>query len=550
MTISAFFSDMPFWQQWVTDTIIATALLMALVLLLRRSVARLFGPQIAYLLWLVPAIRLLMPAYSQTIEIEAAAIASLPDIDALSSSAIAASASHDALSGTGSSAAGMSFELLPFVLTLWLGGAALFLIVQLASYLQQRAEILSDGQEVDLFDDIKVIQVAGIDSPFAFGVFHRFIAIPLDFYAKYSPIEQQLALRHELAHHQARDLLANFAALTLLSLHWFNPLAWMAYRAFRFDQEAACDARVLASSDAQERHSYGRLIAKAATGRTLALASPLTPKEKLCERLTLMSQSRKSKFRRRVGAMTIAIAAATALSVTATVSYAYEIKAPTAPIAPAVAQTAPAAPSVSAVPEAMPVPFATATPVAAPTAPPAVEAKEEAERDKAAIAGEKIEKAKKKKVNTVVIGDRRTVITTAGNGAPVIVKVSQENSNFISEQEALKIADDALASLDVDTLIPNITLARDCSKGEDTEEVSSKTVNGRLVMVIGLCNATKLAEARSGALEGLREARDDIANDSDIPESFRKRLKKVLDQQIRQLEGQELGSRARSVRDS
>ncbi len=558
MTISAFFSDMPFWQQWVTDTIIATALLMALVLLLRRSVARLFGPQIAYLLWLVPAIRLLMPAYSQTIEIEAAAIASLPDMDALSSSAIAASASHDALSGTGSSAAAMSFELLPFVLTLWLGGAALFLIVQLASYLQQRAEILSDGQQVDLFDDIKVIQVAGIDSPFAFGVFQRFIAIPLDFYANYSPVEQQLALRHELAHHQARDLLANFAALTLLSLHWFNPLAWMAYRAFRFDQEAACDARVLASSDAQERHSYGRLIAKAATGRMLAFASPLTPKKKLCERLTLMSQSRKSKFRRRVGAMTIAIAAATALSVTATVSYAYEIKAPTAPIAPAVAQTAPAAPSVPAVPEVVsasaPVPFAAPIPIAAPIAAPVAEV--EAARAKAEIAKEKAEKAKakaktekeKKKAVTAFLTEDADAVSNYDR--VFITKASQGDTVVISEQEARKIADDALASLDVDTLIPNITLARDCSKGEDTEEVSSKTVNGRLFMTIGLCNATKLAEARSGALEGLREARDDIANDSDIPESFRKRLKKVLDQQIRQLEGQELGSRARSVRDS
>src|SRR3546814_11412734 len=67
-----------------------------------------------------------------------------------------------------------------------------------------------------------------------------------------------LAIDHELAHHRHGDLWANAAALVLLAAQWFNPFAWRAIRAFRFDQEAACDARVLNMVDREEADREGR----------------------------------------------------------------------------------------------------------------------------------------------------------------------------------------------------------------------------------------------------------------------------------------------------
>jgi bla regulator protein blaR1 len=49
---------------WLFDTLCITTLLMVAVLIMRRPVARHFGPGIAYLLWLIPAARLLMPSLS------------------------------------------------------------------------------------------------------------------------------------------------------------------------------------------------------------------------------------------------------------------------------------------------------------------------------------------------------------------------------------------------------------------------------------------------------------------------------------------------------
>jgi len=70
--------------------------------------------------------------------------------------------------------------------------------------------------------------------------------------------------------HQPLLVFGIVAALLLLASQWFNPFAWRAIRAFRFDQEAACDARVLTMADEAPRDlrtaRYATAIAKAAVG--------------------------------------------------------------------------------------------------------------------------------------------------------------------------------------------------------------------------------------------------------------------------------------------
>ena len=46
---------------WLADTLIVTGLLIFAVLVLRRPVARAFGAQAAYALWLLPLLRLVLP---------------------------------------------------------------------------------------------------------------------------------------------------------------------------------------------------------------------------------------------------------------------------------------------------------------------------------------------------------------------------------------------------------------------------------------------------------------------------------------------------------
>ena len=113
------------------------------------------------------------------------------------------------------------------------------------------------------------------------------IAVPADFGPLYAERERRLALEHEIAHHRSGDLIVNLVAFGLLCLQWFNPLAWAAHAAFRFDQEAACDASVLDRSGPGPSE-YGRAIAKAASGRALLFASALDRRNTLHRRLKSM----------------------------------------------------------------------------------------------------------------------------------------------------------------------------------------------------------------------------------------------------------------------
>ena len=49
------------FASFLTDTLVWTGVLIALVLVLRRSVARVFGPGLAYALWLLPLLRFALP---------------------------------------------------------------------------------------------------------------------------------------------------------------------------------------------------------------------------------------------------------------------------------------------------------------------------------------------------------------------------------------------------------------------------------------------------------------------------------------------------------
>lgn len=357
--------------EWLVDTLVVTAALMALVLVVRRPVARHFGAEIAYLLWAIPLARLFMPPLVQTIEVPVSAPAQpdpatgaamalpvegmAPPVDAVPESAFDVSVLMDA-------------DWFAIGVTIWLCGAAIFLIAQLSAYLQNRRELLDDAVEVSRIDDIRVIEIAGISGPFAFGLWRRYIALPIGFTRDFNPVERELALAHERSHHRAGDLWANFAALAMLSLHWFNPIAWMAWRAFRFDQEAACDARVLRRRTAAERSAYARAIAKAATGHTLAFASPLNPKTKIVERLKIMKQQETSRTRKWLGGTLIGSGLVTAMAMTATVSYAIQPTMDEADLA--AAPQAPAAPDAPEAPWAPSAPDAPAAP-AAPDAPKA-----------------------------------------------------------------------------------------------------------------------------------------------------------------------------------
>jgi hypothetical protein len=92
-------------------------------------------------------------------------------------------------------------------------------------------------------------------------------------------------------------------------LSWFNPLAWLAFRAFREDQELACDAAVAAGVGPEARHDYARALVKSASRPGLIAACPLNHADQLKRRLRMMKHHRRSRLRLLGGAAAITLLA-------------------------------------------------------------------------------------------------------------------------------------------------------------------------------------------------------------------------------------------------
>lgn len=271
---------------WLFGTLIATSALIALVLLVREPVRRRFGSRVAYGLWLIPAARLLMPTLTQTVERTVpAGVPVRPLIQPIAGEPMMLTQ----LSPDGSSLIEQIGGWPTILVTVWLGVAAGLFLSRVIAFHRDRRAILGKAVEIARLGSIRLVRSIEVASPIAFGIVDRVIAVPADFDRLYDERERCLALDHELAHHRSGDLVANLVAFAFLCLQWFSPLAWVAHAAFRFDQEAACDARVLDKAKALDRADYGRTIAKAASGRALLFASTLDRPNTLKRRLTIMT---------------------------------------------------------------------------------------------------------------------------------------------------------------------------------------------------------------------------------------------------------------------
>ncbi len=292
------------------ETLLMTALLIAAVLLLRRPAAAWLGPRFAYALWLLPALRLVLPPLPGGERVVMLTTRSGAADQPLWIGAAEAPAAPP----------GLLDAMMPLVPLVWATGAAALLAMAVWRHIRWHRALLCQGTELDPVEGIDVVMSDAVDGPVAVGLLRRTIAVPADFFARYNRHERELAIAHEVAHHRAGDLWANAAALVVLAAQWFNPLAWAAHRAFRFDQEAACDARVLADLSADHRarsaHSYACAIAKSVAGPRLLLAAPMTSGTKVKERLHMLTQEPRLGRRPLTGRLLLAGAATAVLALT------------------------------------------------------------------------------------------------------------------------------------------------------------------------------------------------------------------------------------------
>ncbi|WP_184343600.1 M56 family metallopeptidase [Prosthecobacter vanneervenii] len=111
----------------------------------------------------------------------------------------------------------------------------------------------------------RLVVACNVSSPAVTGLLRPTLLLPVEFDRDFTPVETRLVLKHELMHIKRGDLQLNALMCVLMTLHWFNPLLWIAFFKIRADREAACDAQVLHNAPAASRVEYGHALLKVET---------------------------------------------------------------------------------------------------------------------------------------------------------------------------------------------------------------------------------------------------------------------------------------------
>ena len=285
----------------ISSTVLILALT-ALRFLLRGKI----NPRLQYALWLLAALRLLLPV--SLVRSPVSVMNAVPDVpaamqrltapenrrapqtDNTQSPAQTASETETAPAKAQTQLTGSTILKL-----VWLTGAAAMALAVLAQnllFLRRLKRIRWPFACPE--SPVPVWVASGLPSPCLVGLFRPEIYLTPE--AAAEPDTRCFVLRHELAHFHAKDQLWSLLRLICQCLYWFDPFVWLAAALSRRDCELACDERVLKNLDPGSRASYGRallsLVApKRAKGQLLSCATTMQlGKKSLRERITLIAK--------------------------------------------------------------------------------------------------------------------------------------------------------------------------------------------------------------------------------------------------------------------
>ncbi|WP_273463318.1 M56 family metallopeptidase [Sandarakinorhabdus limnophila] len=505
--------------EWLVEALIGATLLMLLALIVRKPVARLWGAHMAYALWALPALRMMLPAIPGWQPFYVPVAQSNPEGDvALALMPPADAALYTQPLPPATLQMGPDVSMLPgwpvLLLGVWALGAIAFLAIQWARHVRFVGQAVRDGELLTRQGGVDVIVSVNVPGPMAAGIIQRRILLPADFLSRHSPAERRMALLHEAAHHDRLDLAANLAGLVVLAAHWWNPIAHAAWRAFRADQELACDASVLAGSDGDTRATYGRAVLKSACVATPVAPCAMNHKSQLKERFAMMKDRKLGRFGRAFGLLAVTGLAAGGLIATASGAQ----PAPPAPPAPP-AHVSPPAP-VS--PPAAVSPPAPVSPPAAPSAPAAPKVmvfthKIDGKDGKPGQPGEKIVRKIIMKDGKVVSdetsGDGPQVMMMHGGGPGEMVKVMETAEGkkmvMIRHQEMADMAGKhaALAGKDVEARMAEVKTRMRARCESDGVKLPADADMAQFA-TCGMEMQKKVREAMASARVAIEKSRD------------------------------------------
>lgn len=244
--------------------------LIALAVMAVRPLLRRAPRRAVCMLWLLVALRLLLPA---RLTVESPVSLQQPESPPIQAyqelrqqeKAYVSAPPERRLEMAGPAAA-QGFALLDQLPAIWLTGVGCMALYMALSLLRMRWRLRAAPRIQD-----NVYRCTDWSTPFVLGVLAPRIYVP----ETVSEQDFPQVLAHERCHIRRWDHVWKPLAFLLLAVNWFNPVLWAAYVLLGRDMERACDEMVLKNADAAQRAAYSRALVACAAQPKMAAVCPL-----------------------------------------------------------------------------------------------------------------------------------------------------------------------------------------------------------------------------------------------------------------------------------
>jgi beta-lactamase regulating signal transducer with metallopeptidase domain len=99
-----------------------------------------------------------------------------------------------------------------------------------------------------------------VESPLMLGFIRPVLLVPCE---DYGGGELAFILKHELTHFRRRDLWYKLLLVFANAVHWFNPFVWLMRREACADLELSCDDEVVKGGGSEQRRAYSEAVLSA-----------------------------------------------------------------------------------------------------------------------------------------------------------------------------------------------------------------------------------------------------------------------------------------------
>ena len=244
--------------------------LIALAVMAVRPLLRRAPRRAVCMLWLLVALRLLLPAQLTVESPVSLQQPESPPIQAYQElrqqEKVYVSAPPEQRLEMAGPAAAQGFALLDQLPAIWLTGVGCMALYMALSLLRMRWRLRAAPRIQD-----NVYRCTDWSTPFVLGVLAPRIYVP----ETVSEQDFPQVLAHERCHIRRWDHVWKPLAFLLLAVNWFNPVLWAAYVLLGRDMERACDEMVLKNATPAQRAAYSRALVSCAAQPKMAAVCPL-----------------------------------------------------------------------------------------------------------------------------------------------------------------------------------------------------------------------------------------------------------------------------------